>query len=63
MCIGRRPISRLIERVNSGRLRMSLTYSPRGRWVDFIEADGKIIAGCKLDDLFDEDGNRFEEDI
>ncbi len=58
MDIDRKPISSLIDKTIR-----DIIDGPSGGYVYFLDDRGGIILMVKREDLFDQDGNRFEDDL
>jgi hypothetical protein len=66
MTIERTPISKLIADVKDGScgyFELEVRNTPYGRYVVLIDVDDKELASLRFDDLFDAEGNRFEDDV
>lgn len=67
MTIERKAISELVAEIK-GLSEDGLDFAVTdgnggGRYVEIRHASGEVLAGVYFNDLFDADGNRFEDDL
>jgi len=66
MSIERKLLSDLVASVNGlseGGLKLEIGDYPAGRYLVLRHANGEELMSANVDDIFDADGNRFEDDL
>jgi hypothetical protein len=52
-----------VEGLSEGGMSLDVTDGPSGRYLLLKHANGEILCGMSFNDVSNEDGNRFEDDL